>query len=263
MKLKHKIILSIFVFVILVVSTKAFASTSNGTISDTDRYAWGENVGFIDFGSEVGDVHITDIALTGYAYGENIGWINLSGVVNDKEGHLSGYAWGENVGFIDFSQVEIDNHGYFTGSAYGENIGFILFNKDDTNIVTTDWRPKSSRSSGGSSSSGSSPQVIAKFNQEQAEKAEATGQTLPQTNTTLNLTRTLKYGMSGDDVRQLQIYLNTHNYTLTTTGPGSPNNETTYFGLKTKQAVIKFQLDHQLVTDGIVGPITRAKMTQS
>ena len=264
MKLKQKIILSIFVFVVLAMGTKVFASTSNGTISDTERYAWGENVGFIDFGSEAGDIHITDTALSGYAYGENIGWINLSTITNDKEGHLSGYAWGENVGFIDFSQVEIDNHGYFTGQAYGENIGFILFNKDESNIVTTDWRPKSTR---GSTSSGSPAETIIKFQEDQIEKAKATNtdptpyiQALNSTisNTTPDITRTLRYGMSGDDVRQLQIYLNTHNYTLTTTGPGSPNNETTYFGNLTKQAVIKFQKINNITQDGIVGPITRS-----
>ena len=263
---RNKIIILGIITFCLFFTHQSLASTLNGTISDTERYAWGENIGWVDFGSEAGNVHITDTALSGYAYGENIGWINLDGVTNDKEGHLAGYAWGENVGFIDFSQVEIDNHGYFTGSAYGENIGFILFNKDDINIVTTDWRPKSTR---GSTSSGSSPSTIIKFQEDQIEKAKATNtdptpyiQALNSTisSTTPDITRTLRYGMSGDDVKALQIYLNTHNYILTTTGPGSPNNETTYFGLKTKQAVIKFQKANNLIGDGIVGPLTRAKM---
>ena len=72
------------------------------------------------------------------------------------------------------------------------------------------------------------------------------------TTTPLNLTRTLKYKMSGDDVKELQSYLNIHIYTnLTTDGK---------FGPLTKQAVIKFQQTNKLTPDGIVGPLTRGKM---
>ncbi|ETB63760.1 TPA: hypothetical protein DIC38_02805 [Candidatus Nomurabacteria bacterium] len=79
-------------------------------------------------------------------------------------------------------------------------------------------------------------------------------------NTIKYKTRTLKYKMIGNDVKELQSYLNTHNYPVSLTGPGSLNNETTYFGLKTKQAVIKFQLANNLVGDGIVGKMTRGVM---
>ena len=77
-KFKSKIIFGVLVLSFLTLSHQTLASTSNGTIDNTYRYAWGENVGFIDFGSEAGDVHITDTTISGYAYGENIGWINLS-----------------------------------------------------------------------------------------------------------------------------------------------------------------------------------------
>lgn len=135
---------SILVFYFLIISLPVFASTTDGTIDPTYKYGWGENIGWVDFGSTAGNVHITDIALSGYAYGENIGWINLSTVTNDNEGNLGGYAWGENIGWVDFSGVIIDSHGYFLGSAYGENIGWITFAKDTGNMMLTDWRPKSS-----------------------------------------------------------------------------------------------------------------------
>ena len=73
-------------------------------------------------------------------------------------------------------------------------------------------------------------------------------------------TRILKYKMTGDDVRALQVYLNTHNFTVSLTGLGSLGNETTYFGLKTRQAVIKFQLANHLTPDGVVGKMTKEKM---
>jgi hypothetical protein len=250
-KLKLKVILGIMVFSFLVVSSQTLASTTNGTIDPSYRYAWGENVGWVDFGSETGDVHITDDGLSGYAYGENIGWINLADVANDKEGNLSGYAWGENVGFIDFSKVSIDNHGYFSGSAYGENIGWITFDKDGANNVTTDWRPESSRSH---YSSGSSPAVIAEFQQKQ-QALQTTPSTESPTDQTENpvITRILKLTtpmMKGDDVKSLQTYLNSHLYNC-----GLADG---IFGKLTKQAVISFQLANQLVGDGIVGPLTRA-----
>jgi hypothetical protein len=75
-----------------------------------------------------------------------------------------------------------------------------------------------------------------------------------------NIIRNLKLRMNGDDVKSLQIYLNTHGYPVSATGPGSLNNETTFFGLKTKAAVMAFQKAHGLTPDGIVGPKTRALM---
>lgn len=74
------------------------------------------------------------------------------------------------------------------------------------------------------------------------------------------ITRTLKLGMNGSDVFALQEYLNTHNFVVSTTGPGSPGKETIHFAAKTKAAVIKFQIANKLKGDGIVGPMTRRLM---
>src|SRR3990167_5551881 len=93
----------------------AGASSEDGTINSTFKYAWGENIGWINFGTSEGNVHITDSGMTGYAWGENVGWISLNcsntsscgtvdyGVSNDSHGNLTGYAWGENTGWISFN----------------------------------------------------------------------------------------------------------------------------------------------------------------
>ena len=265
----------ILAFSFLLISPPVFASTTDGTIDSTYKYAWGENVGFIDFGSTAGAIHITDSALSGSAYGENIGWINLIGVTNNNEGTLGGYAWGENVGFIDFSKVTIGTDGVFSGSAYGENIGWITFGTTNNKVVT-DWRPRSSRSTSSShSSSGSyTPRVVTPvlpvtplitpclkgelYNTTTGKACTTFIPTTPNPSdnqATPNITRTLKLTiprMRGADVKDLQIYLNTHNY-----NSGTPDG---VFGKLTKQAVILFQLANNLKGDGVVGPMTRERI---
>ena len=81
--------------------------------------------------------------------------------------------------------------------------------------------------------------------------------TTPNT-TNYTFTRALRIKDTGEDVKELQKYLNTHGYPVAITGPGSLGNETTYFGLLTHSAVVKFQLANKLVGDGVVGPMTRA-----
>jgi len=65
-------------------------------------------------------------------------------------------------------------------------------------------------------------------------------------------------GMNHPDVLKLQQYLNAHGFTLTTTGPGSIDNETNMFGSLTKKALIKFQLAKGITPAvGYFGPVTR------
>ncbi len=54
-------------------------------------------------------------------------------------------------------------------------------------------------------------------------------------------TKILKLGVTDEEVRHLQAFLNTHGFPVSGTGVGSLGHETNYFGLKTKQALIKFQ----------------------
>jgi hypothetical protein len=78
----------------------------------------------------------------------------------------------------------------------------------------------------------------------------------------------LKFGDRSEEVRNLQIALNLDPETkLSDLGSGSPGNETAYFGLLTKKAVIKFQgkyLDpsERIKEGGFVGPVTRNKLNK-
>jgi hypothetical protein len=68
----------------------------------------------------------------------------------------------------------------------------------------------------------------------------------------------LSMGMTHTDVARLQQFLNGRGYIVSSTGMGSVGKESNYFGLKTQQALIKFQKNNNVVPpNGKFGPITR------
>lgn len=54
-------------------------------------------------------------------------------------------------------------------------------------------------------------------------------------------TRALSVGSTGTDVKNLQIFLNSHGFVVTTSGTGSIGKESTYFGPATAAALAQFQ----------------------
>lgn len=83
----------------------------------------------------------------------------------------------------------------------------------------------------------------------------------PSTLVNCTFTRNLTVGVVGDDVKCLQKFLNDGGFSvLSSTGAGSPGNETTYFGLRTKAAVAKWQAANGVAPAvGYFGSISRAK----
>src|SRR3989344_5470043 len=82
----------------------------------------------------------------------------------------------------------------------------------------------------------------------------------PSTTGNCGFTRSLSLGMTGNDVKCLQQYLNSVGFQVSTSGAGAPGMETTYFGAKTKAAVVKWQAANGVSpTSGLFGPISRAK----
>jgi len=87
------------------------------TISTTNKYAWSENSGWLNFSTTLEQVSVYNDHLEGYVWSESVGWIRLGtvtkgtshtytntsattyGVNNDGTGNLTGYGWSENAGF--------------------------------------------------------------------------------------------------------------------------------------------------------------------
>lgn len=63
-------------------------------------------------------------------------------------------------------------------------------------------------------------------------------------NTNQTFSTNLSFGIASTDVKKLQQYLNSHGFILDSSGAGSTGQETTFFGPKTKQALIKFQEEY-------------------
>lgn len=129
-----------------------FASNVDGTISPSPKNAFGENLGWINFGCDNCGVHVTDTGITGHAWSRSYGWINLSptgsGVTNNCSGVLGGKAWSRTLGWVDFSGATINTDGEFIGLAGtpGSKAGRINFSCDSCD-VSTDWRQCSLRES--------------------------------------------------------------------------------------------------------------------
>ena len=113
-------VLALVGFIPAGLAARASAQTN---VDPTDKYAWGENIGWTNWHDANGGTQGADIGSTfmsGFLWGENIGWISLgdgtpaggvnysngfgvdAGVNIDADGTLHGLAWGENVGWMNF-----------------------------------------------------------------------------------------------------------------------------------------------------------------
>ncbi len=157
-KRRHRLFSASLLGLVLTVLAVGVALAA-GNISDTSKWAWGTNAGWINFNPDNGGVTVYPDHLQGYAWGENVGWIRLGkhtggsphtygntsntdyGVNrNTGTGALSGYAWSTNAGWINFAPtnggVTVSPAGEFSGDAWGENIGWIRFSGTAQNSTT-------------------------------------------------------------------------------------------------------------------------------
>jgi len=80
----------------------------------------------------------------------------------------------------------------------------------------------------------------------------------------------LKFKSEGEEVKQLQQILNSLGFVIAKEGAGSKGSETNHFGSLTREAVKKFQCQHNIVCSGneqttghgLLGPQTREKLNE-
>jgi len=121
---------------------------AGSTINPGNRFAYGENIGWIDARpSSTSGATMGEYVCSGFLYAANAGWINLGngtpangiryqnnsaadfGINHDGLGNLRGFAWGANIGWINFENsgaARIDlNTGRMSGHAWSANTGWI------------------------------------------------------------------------------------------------------------------------------------------
>lgn len=113
-------ILLLFLSLILPPSAFVFAAS---TINPTNNFAYGANVGWMDWRGDGGTngAVIGEFYCSGYIYSANVGWISL-GTTN---GPLNGYAY-SNLSSNDWGVNTVGGN-QLSGRAYGANIGWITF----------------------------------------------------------------------------------------------------------------------------------------
>jgi len=140
------------------------ASRAATTIDSVNRYAWGANIGWINW---VGDTNngavIGQYYCMGYLYAANVGWINLGGgspvngiqyqnnsasdfgVNQDGLGNLRGYAWGANIGWINFENTGAPSvnlrTGILSGYVWSANCGWISLSNAVSYVQTDSLWP--------------------------------------------------------------------------------------------------------------------------
>jgi hypothetical protein len=154
MKTKIPILLSLLLL-------QPLAALHAGTSIDAvNRYAYGGNVGWIDWAADINNGAVLgNYVCSGYLYAANVGWINMGsgspangiyyqnlsagdfGINNDGLGNLSGYAWGANIGWITFEQTYGKPKinlltGVLSGYAWSSNCGWISLSNAVAHVQT-------------------------------------------------------------------------------------------------------------------------------
>jgi hypothetical protein len=143
---------------LLTLFSVAAASHAATTINAVNRFAYGANIGWMDWRGDVASgAVIGAFVCSGSIYAANVGWISLgdgtpangvryannsgadSGVNHDGAGNLTGYAYGANIGWLTFTNRAADGtvyngprvdllSGRLSGFIWSANCGWISLN---------------------------------------------------------------------------------------------------------------------------------------
>jgi hypothetical protein len=199
------------------------------------------SVGFLDY---LANVNINDAPVT-LSLADNEEGATLSGTLTQSAINIT----------VRYDDLSINKPGTYRIVATSEGL---TSTSSPVFTITRD----SSRSRGGGSSR-CQPGFIYTFNNGPiCTLVSAQAPSFPSTNSTstsiFNFARDLTLGAEGEDVRQLQMYLNSHGYFVSQTDIGSPGKESLYFGQLTRSALARFQQAKGITPSvGYFGQITR------
>jgi hypothetical protein len=149
----------LFVLFVGLFSSRGLAGS---TINAADKYAYGANIGWIDFQGDTNHgAAVGSLFCTGYVWSANGGWISLGhGPTNGSQysnasaadyglnvlgDRLRGFAYGANIGWIHFEtngNPRIDLlTGRFSGFAWGANVGWISLSNQFAFVKTDTLDP--------------------------------------------------------------------------------------------------------------------------
>jgi hypothetical protein len=119
---------------LLALSCIAGPSLADTTINDTNKYAYGANIGWLNWQADTNNgASLGHYFCTGFVYSANVGWISLGhGPTNRCE-----YS---NASKDDYG-VNITDGGLLRGFAYGANIGWIGLNNAQAFVQTDSLAP--------------------------------------------------------------------------------------------------------------------------
>jgi photosystem II stability/assembly factor-like uncharacterized protein len=125
------------------------AASAATPISPTDKFAWSDTSGWVNFAPTGAGAGVFDDHLEGHVWAENVGWIKLGSHsgggyhryanstatdwgVNLNGAALSGHGWSETAGWVRFDPtgggVTLNpSTGVFDGWAWAENLGWVHF----------------------------------------------------------------------------------------------------------------------------------------
>ena len=162
----HQIKLIAAVLLLSILNPRTFCCFAATTITPTNHYAYGANVGWIEARGDVANgAVINEYVCSGYVYGANVGWISFGGgspangiryqnssgtdygVNHDGFGNLRGYAYGANIGWVNFENTgapKVDlATGKLSGYAYSANCGWISLSNAQAVVQTATIAPGS------------------------------------------------------------------------------------------------------------------------
>jgi hypothetical protein len=158
-------------FIAVLVVVTALVAQAVTTIDSVSRYAYGANLGWMDWYADGADgAAIGEYVCSGYIYSANTGWINLGsgtpangiqyqnnsatdfGVNQDGLGNLRGYAYGAHIGWLNFTNIGAPKINMITGQMSGyvwsANCGWISLSNAVAYVQTDTISPGTSAPDG-------------------------------------------------------------------------------------------------------------------